>query len=489
MGVSNLKKNLHLLWRAGFGPSLAHMDQLDAVSQKSLVEKIFVDSSAEPSNIDVADDLLKEAYKKNERLKAGAMPEDQKKVREMEKRKLNQVSRENIRQLNLAWLNHMVESKQQLREKMSLFWHGHFAARSGNVIHQQLLLDATRRNALGNFADLLRDVSKSASMINYLNNNQNRKGRPNENFAREVMELFTLGRGNYTEKDVKEAARAFTGWGANAAGEFIFRKQQHDDGEKTFLGKSGKFTGDDILTMLLEQKQTARHITEKIYRFYVNETIDDARVSWLATRFYNNKYSISKLLEDIFTSDWFYDNKNIGNRIKSPVELITGLRRTLSAKIENEEVLLVFQRLLGQLLFYPPNVAGWPGGFNWIDSSSLMLRMQLPGMVVGTDDLKLKPKDDDDQMMGMKEMQVRPKPRKPRPGAQVIRASVDWHAYVAKFEKVKREQIANRVSELLLIPVSGKAGITQRFADDSDRESFIRTITAQLMSTPEYQLC
>src|SRR6185436_19949343 len=189
----------------------------------------------------------------------------------------------------------------QLREKMAFFWHGHFACRNLNVFYQQGLLDIIRSNALGNFRTMLHEVSKSAAMLNYLNNQQNRKDHPNENFAREVMELFTLGRGNYSEDDIKNAARAFTGWASIPKGEFIFRRNQHDFGTKTVLGKTGNLTGEEVLDILLEQKQTAKHITQKMYKFFVSDTIDANHVEWLADRFYKSDYDISKLTEDIFT--------------------------------------------------------------------------------------------------------------------------------------------------------------------------------------------
>lgn len=408
---------------------------------------------------------------------------------ENQRRKLRQQSREDLKSLNIAWLNLMVNSEQQLREKMALFWHGHFASRNINILYQQQLLDIIRQNALGNFGDLLREVSKSASMINFLNNNQNRKGHPNENFAREVMELFTMGRGNYTENDIKEAARAFTGWSANLAGEFIFRKKQHDEGQKTVLGKTGNLNGDDVLNILLEHKQTATYITRKIYRFYVNDVPDEAHITWLADRFYKSGYEISKLMKDIFTSDWFYDAKNIGCRIKSPVELIVGIRRALPMQLENEPVQLLLQRLLGQVLFYPPNVAGWPGGKNWIDSSSLMFRLRIPQLIYDNDEVALTPKDDDDQMMGMKDM-GRMKMKKGKKGGQIISAAVDWDTYLKKFEKVPREKLLGSISGILLqdgAAVDEK--ILNRYIDSSSRENYIKTATIQLMSSPEYQLC
>jgi len=410
-------------------------------------------------------------------------------------------SREAVKTLNLTWMKQMITSDQQLREKMSLFWHGHFAARANNIFYNQQLLDTVRTHALDNFGDLLRAVSKSGAMINFLNNNQNRKGHPNENFAREVMELFTLGRGNYTENDIKESARAFTGWGATIKGEFQLRTFQHDDGRKTFLGKTGNFNGDDILNIILEQKQTARYISQKIYRYFVNEQVDADKAEWLATRFYQSSYSIQGLMNDIFTSDWFYDAKNVGVRIKSPIELMVGIRRILPMEIKNEESQLLLQRLLGQILFYPPNVAGWPGGKNWIDSSTLMMRMRIPQLIYAGDAFQVKPKDDDDQMMGMQDRPAANEdnslPRNnrkgggygKRPGQQIL-ATINWNAWLPSFEKVSREDLVKAIAGIVLQTSAGvNAATVQKYADGSSRESFIKTATIQLMSTPEYQLC
>ena len=484
MIVTPQLKNQHLLWRAGFGPMAEEYQQLASASHKSYVNSLFKASAKGPQMIDVADSAVKG-------LVMGVQEASTKKrdLDEMERRRLRQQSRDDIKNLNITWLNEMVNSEQQVREKMSLFWHGHFASRNLNILYQQQLLDVIRQNALGNFGDLLREVSKSAAMLNFLNNNQNKKGHPNENFAREVMELFTMGRGNYTENDIKEAARAFTGWGANISGEFTFRKFQHDDGKKTVLGKTGNFTGDDVLNILLEHKQTATYITRKLYRYFVNDLPDEAHVTWLADRFYQSQYDIKELMKDIFTSDWFYDAKNIGCRIKSPVELIVGIRRALPMKLENEQVQLLLQRLLGQLLFYPPNVAGWPGGKNWIDSSSLMFRLRIPQLIYDNDEVALAPKDDDDQMMGMKDMGKK-KERMGKKGGQVISANVDWETYLKKFEKVPREKLLGSIAGILIQgaePVNEK--IISKYIDSSSRESYIKTVTIQLMSTPEYQLC
>lgn len=488
MVVSNQLKNQHLLWRAGFGPLPQNREELIRQSQKSLWKAMLKDSSGSFDYIDVAGNMFKGLM-----MGVGDAARMQKELAPDQKKQFRKQSRQDIKNLNLAWLNEMVNSPAQLREKTALFWHGHFASRNLNIFYQQLLLEAVRKNALGSFEDLLYDVSKSAAMINFLNNNQNKKDHPNENFAREVMELFTLGRGHYTEQDVKESARAFTGWGADIRGEFVFRRGQHDDGVKTILGQTGRFDGDDVLHILLEQKQTAAFITRKIYRYFVNDSVDETHLAWLADRFYQSRYHIGSLLEDIFTSDWFYDAKNIGARIKSPVDLLVGIRRMLPMEIENPEVQLMVQRLLGQLLFYPPNVAGWPGGTSWIDSSSLMFRLRIPQMLYASDEFHLHPKDDDDQMMGMHDnMEETEKIKglgKIKTG-HVFQTTIQWDAYLDQFKQVSKENLSSEISDFLLQRKSDIRDSTlKQYVDSSSHDAYIKSSTIRLMSTPEYQLC
>lgn len=497
MSLTNQLKNQHLMWRAGFGPAVEQLDDLSKYTPKQFFKALVKASEKKPDYIDVADDYLKGLMMGIEEVGR----QQKKELDANERKKVQQKNREGVRNLNMYWMHEMVGTASQLREKMAFFWHGHFACRNLNVFYQQGLLDVIRRNALGNFGTMLKEVSKSAAMLNFLNNQQNRKDHPNENFAREVMELFTLGRGNYTENDVKEAARAFTGWGANVKGEFQFRRFQHDFGSKTVLGRTGDFDGVEVLDILLEEKQTAKYITQKIYKFFVNEKADTDKINWLADRFYKNEYDISKLMEDIFTSDWFYDEKNIGAQIKSPVELLVGIQRMLPMKLENEEALMLLQRVLGQLLFYPPNVAGWPGGKNWIDSSSLMMRMRIPKLINDVDEMNVKAKDDDDTMMGMKDANVQAKGNK-KPGGQQsgaayagmrrqqINANVDWQPYVKYYESVPRENLAETISKILLQTKSRVSmDVIKQYADQTGRENFIKTATMQVMSTPEYQLC
>ena len=487
MIISNQLKNQHLLWRSAFGPMAENAASLDDISQKKLWELLLKTSSKPVVKIEVAQNMS-DIY--NDIKAAGSDSDKEMKDREQRK-KLREQSRDDLKVLNIRWLDEMINSEAQLREKTSLFWHGHFACRVINSYFQQEMLHTIRTNALGNFGDMLKAVSKSPSMLQFLNNQQNKKSHPNENFAREVMELFTMGRGNYTETDVKEAARAFTGWGFNLQGEFVFRKFQHDDGSKTFLGKTGNFSGDDILDILLENKQTANFITKKIYRYFVNENIDETNVQWLSDRFYKNKYDITKLLEDIFIGTWFYDQKNIGTKIKSPIELLAGIRRLLPLQLDNDNSQLLFQKVLGQILFYPPNVAGWPGGKNWIDSSTLMVRLQIPQVYTAKESLTIQPKTDDDVNMGqMMEEQVRIKRNKAFADKGGSASSIDWALVTKIFESTKRDDLSQKIADTVLQTRSRlQTSVLDKYVNGENREVFIKTTIINLMSTPEYQLC
>ena len=461
------------MWRAAFGPMPQNFSELNNVSHKELLKFLEKKSASQPAYLKFAENLT-------DGLVQGV--QDVSKMQNLTKEQKIQRRKQSvndIKSLNLAWLDEMVNSNAQLREKMSLFWHGHFACRVINIFFQQQLLDIIRRNALGNFGDLLREVSKSPAMLSFLNNQQNKKEHPNENFAREVMELFTMGRGNYTEQDIKESARSFTGWGFNLAGEFVERKNLHDTGQKTFLGKSGNFDGDDIIDIILEKKSTAQFITKKIYKYFVNEEVDEELADKLAEGFYRSNYNLSELMNKIFSSDWFYDEKNIGTRIKSPVELLVGIRRMLPVKMQKPELQLLFQKTMGQYLFYPPNVAGWPGGKNWIDSSSLMLRMRLPQLIIMGDRFTLIPKRDDDVMMGKDSPQ----------SSSVFVVTADWEPLLEAFKNTSKENLSSSVTRFLIQSKSAVSeNILNRYTEKNSREAFVQSTVVALMSTPEYQL-
>jgi len=281
------------------------------------------------------------------------------------------------RRLASWWADRMVATNHPLEEKMALFWHGHFATgeekiRDYRKMEQQLAL--LHRYATGNFGTLLIEVARGPAMLAYLDAAENVKGAPNENFAREVMELFTMGVGNYTEKDIREAARAFTGWIDDDL-DFKVDPAKHDDGPKTFLGRSGNFDGVDILNIILEQKITAEYMAGKLYKFFVRENLSPDVQVRLGAVLRDNNYEIAPLMRTIFLSRDFYSAPSMGTRIKGPIELIVSTYRKLGVRhLPGIPDLYVVSRELGQTLLNPPTVAGWAQGRAWITPGLLLAR-------------------------------------------------------------------------------------------------------------------
>lgn len=376
-----LKKIYHLYSRAGFGISIQDAKKLEAEKIHQLVDALLNTNG-------------NYAYLNCIQLNEIPSHKQMKDFTEKEKKNLRELAQDKLKSLNAAWMKQLISSQSPLLEKTVLFWHGHFACHIENPYMAQQLNSIHRQYAFSSFADLVTAVSKSPAMLQFLNNNQSRKQHPNENFARELMELFTIGRGNYTEQDIKESARAFTGWSFDPETyEFVFNEKAHHSGIKTFMGETGNFNGDDIISIILKQKQTAVYICRKFYRFFVNENINEKHTAELADFYYQNKYDTGLLLKKIFNADWFYDESNIGANIKSPVEFIAGFSKSFGI-VPDESAMLKLQRALGQILFYPPNVAGWPGGRSWIDSSTLLLRLKTPSLVLNGGKIEIAEKED-----------------------------------------------------------------------------------------------
>ncbi|MEO6304319.1 MAG: DUF1800 domain-containing protein [Bacteroidia bacterium] len=372
----------HIYSRLGFGISYAKAKLLSQKSLNEIINGLIVTSTTGT--------YLTEISKEDIMLKKDAMESG------MSMKDYQKLLKDKLEQLNTSWIKKLLNTENVLLEKQTLFWHNHFACRVRHPYLMQELNNIHRKFAFSSFRDLLVEVSKSPAMLIYLNNQQNKKAHPNENFARELMELFTLGRGNYTEQDVQEVARAFTGWGFNKEDStFEFKEKQHDDGEKTIFTRKGNFGGEDVINMIMSNKQTAYFITKKMYKFYVNENVNEERVKQLADFYYQNQYNTGALVKKIFTSPWFYDAENMGCNIKSPIDYLIGLSRQFSIKFANYDILFKLQRVLGQQLFYPPNVAGWPGGKTFIDSTTLVLRMKLPSQILNNGNVEIPDKIDD----------------------------------------------------------------------------------------------
>lgn len=391
-------------------------------------------------------------------------------------------SRQQILKLNGSWMTQLTDPSLVIREKVTLFWHDHFACRVRSPYLAQQQNNILRQHGLGKFGNLLSAVSKDPGMLQFLNNQQNKKSSPNENFTRELLELFTLGRGHYTEDDIRNGARAFTGWSFNPlTGKFLFREKVHDDGLKIFKGKQGKFNGEDILQIILDDKQTARFITEKIWRYFVSEEkLDSEIIASLSDKFYTSGYDIEKLLIAIFSSSWFYEERFRGNRIKSPIELLAGIMVQTGGKFEHPEAPLFLQRALSQVLFFPPNVGGWPSGTGWIDSSSLTFRMSLASVMIKNAETNIEAKDDGDANNATNYSK-----------AKTLFFRAPWEELANRFVKGTADESLAAIEDYLLAKPAMQTAkkVVRSYSGNalSDPE-FIRKAFVGFMSLPEYQL-
>ena len=371
-------KAAHLLNRAGFGGTPGEVAKVLEFGPGDAVDWLldFKDAPAEQQGKDVPDlssiDGYGADYRETLRQMIGKTEQEKMELR----MKLQQANGEAARATVAWWLRRMAYGPSPLQEKLALFWHGHFTTsdkdeRSASFMWKQNEL--LRQNAAGNFRTFVKSISRDPAMLDYLNNNSNRKQHPNENYARELMELFTLGIGNYTERDVKEAARAFTGW-AHDGDDYVFRKGQHDDGTKQFMGVVGNLNGDDVIDVILSRPTAARFIAGKLYRYFAYDEPDDALVNALGQQLLQNQYELRPTIRTILTSRAFYAPQSIGGQIKSPIQLMMGTIRQVGLEMPPDGGLLYSLKEMGQVPFQPPNVRGWPGGRMWINTSTLLAR-------------------------------------------------------------------------------------------------------------------
>jgi len=445
------------------------------------------------------------------------------------------------RRLGFWWLDRMVRTPRPLEEKLTLFWHGHFATSEEKLRDYRkiaLQIKTLRAHATGNFGELLVAVAKDPAMLVFLDAAQNVKGAPNENFGREVMELFTMGVGNYSEDDIREAARAFTGWG-NDDLRFVIDAEKHDAGSKRFLGREGNFTGEDILAIILEQKQTAIYIATKLYRFFVREEISPAFAETLGNLLRDNRYEIAPFLRTIFLSEDFYSEPSVATHIKSPTELIVSTYRKRGLReLPGIPDPYTVSKTLGQILLYPPTVAGWSQGRSWITPGLLFERanfareVMFPNVIEFSDPLHNPGEEirrvnrniingleitaatlEDGaapsatagiqetfntryaSLIGYSEAVRKLKPT-PRAAAQfsVTRTVLDGGATTTAeavdllVNQLLRVSLSPQAREALIGTLSDELGTTELSAAESYMEHGLRIVAHLIMSSPQYQL-
>jgi uncharacterized protein (DUF1800 family) len=478
----NFTTAAHLLNRAGFGGTPEEIERLVSLGPDGAVLRLvdyekIPDSTRNP-------EWAKPDPQRQERLRQArnADPETRRQIVQEERRK----QREHLIELKGWWLRRMAKGPRPFQEKMTLFWHGHFATSMEKVRDAYLMWkqnDLFRRHATGNWQEMLTAVAKDPAMLIWLDQGQSRKEHPNENFARELMELFTLGEGHYTEKDVTEGARALTGWMYDRMNqEFVERPGAHDDGGKTFLGRTGQLTGADVLEQIVAQPQAARFIMAKLWNFFAGESPGPELTTELAAIFRANNGHFKPALTAMFRCEEFYADTIICNQIKSPVQWLAGSVRALERELPPPRVCFWLTRNLGQDLFAPPNVKGWDGGPSWITTNTLLERYN-EAAVLAQGDLSL--------MRGAFPNLA----KNPQAGNRFENtklAPVDAQKILTPEERRNKETLVTALeTRLLQGKLRGKQEQTLREYLDAREtldDDVVLNVIRLMMSTPEYQL-
>lgn len=384
----------HLLWRAGFGGTPQQIRLLaDWGPEKSVDHLLDFGASTKDARADIEqfDETIMQPPTSEQRAMVRkarrSQDEDELAKVRLERQRREQIDRAQMENIQRWWLKRMIESARPLQEKLALFWHGHFATSYRTIENSWHMLAQNhmfREHAAGNFGDLLSNIIRDPAMLAYLDNNDSRKEQPNENLARELMELFSLGVGNYTEKDIKEGARALTGY-TFEYNDFKLNREAHDTGGKVILGKSGGLDGDGFVRAILAQRACSKFIAAKLYRFFARDIPSTGPaekpcrsvVDQLAAMLAGNGYELRPVLRRLFLSEHFYDPAVVLNRIKSPAELVVGAVRSMNTPVRDLGVLNDAMGLMGQSLFFPPSVKGWDGERSWINTSTLFVRQNL----------------------------------------------------------------------------------------------------------------
>lgn len=398
----------HLLWRAGFGGTLAQVRMLAEWGPERSVDALLAfgegADGAQPFEPPRADQFDKDIMRpptqeERQRYRRAQQAQDEDTLAELRRMRQERegLDRRQIGQMQQWWLRRMIETPNPLEEKLTLFWHGHFATNYRtieNSYHMFLQNQLFRRHAAGNFGALLAGIVRDPAMLAYLDNNDSRRDQPNENLAREVMELFALGIGNYSERDIKEGARALTGY-TFEDDQFVFNRRNHDSGTKTILGQTGGFDGDDFVRVILARRDCAHYIARRLYNCFVADVPPDERggmsdlptpqravLRELGEMLYARQYELRPLLRRLFLSRHFYSPAFVRQQIKSPTQLVVGAVRSLHVPVRDLGILNEALDLMGQRLLHPPSVKGWDGGRSWISTSTLFVRQNIMAYLI-----------------------------------------------------------------------------------------------------------
>lgn len=474
----------HLLNRAGFGGNPREIEKLlDTGLEKAVAQLVDYEQLEDPTP---NPEWAKPDPERLEKLqKARQADEPTRRGIQMEEQRLQ---RQRLLELKFWWLQRMAQGPRPLQEKMTLFWHGHFATSMQKVRDAYLMWkqnEVFRQGATGNWQELLLAVGKDPAMLVWLDQAQSRKDHPNENFAREVMELFALGEGHYTEKDVTEAARAFTGWSLDrVTQQFIQRPGMHDSNLKTVLGRTGNLNGTDVIRLIASHPQSARFITAKLWRFFAGTEPSEPLIHKLAEAFTKGAHQFKPVLKVMFQSEEFYASDVIRNQVKSPVQWLVGTVKVLERPLPPPFVCFGLTRNLGQDLFAPPNVKGWDGGLSWITTNNLLARYNEAAMLVKGDLSLLKGLGLGPGAPNNPQMQQRLQDAKLRP--------VRLEKLLTAEERADKDKLLAALERRLLqARFSPKQEKTLREFLDSQEQlngAVILDTIRLMMSTPDYQL-
>ena len=476
----------HLLSRAGFGGTIEEITQVHGKGLDRAVHDLLEPDffACEPN----APAWAQPRDLRSIRMEARAAKRSGDKAKLQEER---QMEGEQLLDLRRWWMDWMGATPAPLIEKMTLFWHGHFATSAEKVTDGYWMWrqnDTFRRYALGNFVSLTKEMSRDPAMMIYLDLPQSRREHPNENWVRELMELFTVGIGNYSEQDVRESARAFTGYRLSfATQQFWFSRKEHDDRPKTFLGRKGNFNGDDIIDILTKQPACAQFIGKKLCRYFINDDPAPTLVDAVAASLRAHNFEIKPVLREIFCSAEFYAPPNMRSQIKSPAQFLVQTCRVLGCELPAPPIAQAAMRQMGQLLFAPPNVKGWDGGKSWISTSTLLFRNNFANYLINGDALLPEAGRGKGGDRGVKA------------GARAIVAQ-QFHREPVNVGAMAPPEIRDNPDKLV---TQLSRRVLQADPEQPDREAFLKFLGAHngdtsdatirgllhlMMSTPEYQL-